>query len=69
MKTVVGQILWIDDRVLNKYEGQIKGEDGIKYYFNYSVCKDKPMIGQLLRFETEKCCAINVRDFICKVEA
>lgn len=37
MKHQYGKILWIDNRITGKFEGQVLAESGTRYYFNYST--------------------------------
>jgi len=37
MKNRAGKVLWVDNRVKNKFEGQILTLAGEKKYFNYSA--------------------------------
>lgn len=42
------KVLWIDDRKMPYFEGQVLGDDNKKYYFNYSTSLNRPKRGQIV---------------------
>ncbi len=72
MKTLIGTVLWTDNRTKGREEGQIRVENGPKLYFNQSTVYNikthgMPSTGQLVRFELDiDGFPRNVRDFLCK---